>query len=71
MISMTRKAIVPIILILSTLLQPSGLLAERSTRTLPAEVLWITDGDTIVVHLQGHKEAATERKMKDYSDQWG
>jgi micrococcal nuclease len=38
------------------LLLPSALLAERSPRTLPAEVLWITDGDTIVIHLQGHKE---------------
>jgi len=56
MISMNRKAIVPTILILLTLLLPFGLLAERSARTLPAEVISITDGDTIVIRLQGHKE---------------
>ena len=56
MIIKNRKAIVPAILILLTFLLPSGLLAERSPRTLPAEVLSITDGDTIVVLLQGHKE---------------
>ena len=55
-IPMNRKTIVPTILILLTLLLPSVLLAERSPRTLPAEVLSITDGDTIVIRLQGHKE---------------
>jgi len=52
----TRKAIVPAIFILLTILLPSALLAERSTRTLPADVLSITDGDTIVIRLHGHKE---------------
>jgi len=50
------KAVVPAIIILLALLLPSGLLAERSTRTLPADVLSVTDGDTIVIRLQGHKE---------------
>jgi micrococcal nuclease len=50
------KAVVPAIIILLALLLPSGLLAERSTRTLPAEILSITDGDTIIIRLQGHKE---------------
>jgi micrococcal nuclease len=57
--SMTRKSIASTTLILLTfltILLPSALLAERSARTLPAEVLWITDGDTIVIRLQGHKE---------------
>jgi len=52
------KAIFSLVLILLALLLPSGLCAERSTRTLPAEVISITDGDTIVILLQGHKEKA-------------
>jgi micrococcal nuclease len=56
LITINRKAILPAITILLALLLPSGLLAESSTRTLPADVLSITDGDTIVVRLQGHKE---------------
>ena len=53
---MNWKAIIPAIIILLTLLLASGLLAEQSPQTLPAEVLWITDGDTIVIRLQGYKE---------------
>ena len=56
MIINNRKAILPAITILLALLQPSLLLAFKTDRTLPAEVLSITDGDTIVVRLQGHKE---------------
>jgi micrococcal nuclease len=53
---MNWKAIILAIIILFTLLLPSGLLAERSIRTLPAEILSITDGDTIVIIHEGHKE---------------
>ncbi len=53
-VPMHWKAIIPAIIILFTLLLPSGLLAEL--RTLPAEILSITDGDTIVIRLQGYKE---------------
>jgi hypothetical protein len=42
-VPMTRKTIFPAILILLAFLLPSALLAERSTRTLPAEVLSIID----------------------------
>ncbi len=55
-VPMNWKAIIPAIIILFTLLLSSGLLAERSPRTLPAEVLWITGGGTIVIRLQGYKE---------------
>ena len=55
-VPMNWKAIIPAIIILFTLLPSSGLLAERSPRTLPAEVLWITGGGTIVIRLQGYKE---------------
>jgi len=51
---MNWKAIIPAIIILFTLLLPSGLLAEL--RTLTAEILSITEGDTIVIRLQGYKE---------------
>jgi micrococcal nuclease len=53
---MNRKAIIPPFLILLVLFQSSGLQAKRPLRTLPAEVLSITDGDTIVVRLDGRKE---------------
>jgi len=53
---MTRKIIASTTLTFLTILLPSGLLAERSSRSLPAEVLSITDGDTIVILLHGHKE---------------
>jgi micrococcal nuclease len=53
---MNRKAIIPAILIILTLLLPSGLLAERSSRSPPAEVLSIIDGDTLVIRLNGHQE---------------
>jgi micrococcal nuclease len=55
-VPMNWKAIIPAIIILFTILLPSGILAERSIRTLPAEILSITDGDTIVIRLQGYKE---------------
>jgi len=51
-----RKAILPAITILLALLQPSLLLAFKTDRTLPAEVLSITDGDTIVIRIHGQKE---------------
>jgi micrococcal nuclease len=50
------KALIPAIVILFSPLFPPGLLAEPSPQILPAEVLWITDGDTIHMRLQGHKE---------------
>lgn len=53
-VPMNWKAIIPAIIILFTLLLPSGLLAEL--RTLTAEILSITEGDTIVIRLQGYKE---------------
>ena len=53
---MNWKAITPAIIFLFTLLLPSGLLAESSICTFPAEILSITDGDTIVIIHRGHKE---------------
>ena len=50
-VPMNWKAVIPAIIILFTLLHPSGLLAEL--RNLPAEILSITEGDTIVMRLQG------------------
>lgn len=53
---MVRRAIIPLVILLLAVCLSPGVWAERSTRTLPAEVLWITDGDTIVIRLQGHQE---------------
>jgi micrococcal nuclease len=54
--TMNRKSIVRLILILLTIVLGSSVWAERPPRTLPAEVISITDGDTIVIRLQGRKE---------------
>jgi micrococcal nuclease len=51
-----RRVIFSLVLIVGGLLLSSGVWAERSTHTLPAEVQSITDGVTIRVRINGREE---------------